>query len=1014
MNSFSSLSNMNLTKKPNVVAGPFKITDIPTCILWLDAKDPYNNSSVPFLEDRIQTWYDKSGGNRNATATFSPTSGTTAVKWTTVNGIPGFYFDKGATSSVNFNGNISITGNTVTVFAVSTYIDNEFGRIVSLTSGNGVNDYNNSSFMRVIKRGVTRSTDTVCYSDSIMPFNSTFVNYCQFNGTNCTVNALVGSSTTSTDVSTASSGNFGISYFAIGSNSNTAELNGKLNGYVHEVVVYNTVLTDSDRRKIEGYLSWKWGLQANQPSSHPYYSNAPTIASPYKFYSYDLNTFTASTTPFAQYNNIINYYGLAIAANRAVITGGAGNTTRLYLSIFNTSTQTWSALQYTNDTNTGYLFVELTKNGARGVTNIDSILYFFSWTGSNYSVCTQILDTTITGYFLYSIALSPNGDILVASADNYIYMSLWNGTNYQIMTQTSITSRNYYFINISNDGNRLVFNSNNGAYLSLWNGTTFGTATQFDTSTGERKGFAFSPDDNVLFNSIINGTVSNNYTFIWNGTTYVNRTSIPTASLPNNNSVYWNLSVVDNGANGLSLYAINVNGRTSLATFYKTNLLINSSIINQKTPSPITYFGNMGTIYCATQLYWTYLEIPINVDIYRNGTKIVPNYADSSLGYFFDMNLTAETTYTYALYAVGGSTAIASVTFKTPVKRTPLTNTYSITPFTQTTSQFMNMAVNHDGNKFMFCNGSNNLYYSVNRGVTISNISVTNPGLAGMCMNWTGTFMYMLINDTTAWYSTNSGTTWTSTTFSALPGGPATYFNCLRCNHIGNRILFYVGSTSTYIYLSTDFGKSFTQKISITQPSSSDAYTLYALPDFSKFIGMCGGNAKYVIGTSTDYGNTFTINSYDTNTNIGNGITTNEFGVAYDPTTSVFYGTTSFANTYYKSPDATGGGTWTPVTTSVKLDATTYTNNVNILYGLYSGVPSLDMSLLAGNIYNGTNWIAYYTLDKGVTWTAIYTATPVLNSNGTGIYFSSGDGSLVLFCARGTSTYGNKFCKWSL
>jgi hypothetical protein len=49
----------------------------------------------------------------------------------------------------------------------------------------------------------------------------------------------------------------------------------KSDAQVAEVIIYNVSLTDLDCRKIEGYLAWKWGLQANLPSGHPYKSAAP-------------------------------------------------------------------------------------------------------------------------------------------------------------------------------------------------------------------------------------------------------------------------------------------------------------------------------------------------------------------------------------------------------------------------------------------------------------------------------------------------------------------------------------------------------------------------------------------------------------------------------------------------------------------------------------------------------------------------------------------------------------------
>jgi hypothetical protein len=36
------------------------------------------------------------------------------------------------------------------------------------------------------------------------------------------------------------------------------------------MIVYTSPLTTSQRQQVEGYLAWKWGLQTNLPSTHPY------------------------------------------------------------------------------------------------------------------------------------------------------------------------------------------------------------------------------------------------------------------------------------------------------------------------------------------------------------------------------------------------------------------------------------------------------------------------------------------------------------------------------------------------------------------------------------------------------------------------------------------------------------------------------------------------------------------------------------------------------------------------
>jgi hypothetical protein len=48
-------------------------------------------------------------------------------------------------------------------------------------------------------------------------------------------------------------------------------------GYIAEVVICDAVLSSTDREKVEGYLAWKWGLESNLPSGHPYENAAPTV-----------------------------------------------------------------------------------------------------------------------------------------------------------------------------------------------------------------------------------------------------------------------------------------------------------------------------------------------------------------------------------------------------------------------------------------------------------------------------------------------------------------------------------------------------------------------------------------------------------------------------------------------------------------------------------------------------------------------------------------------------------------
>ena len=50
---------------------------------------------------------------------------------------------------------------------------------------------------------------------------------------------------------------------------------GQQFGYVSEMVMFSNNLTLSVRQQVEGYLAWKWGIQTNLPSYHPYKNAAP-------------------------------------------------------------------------------------------------------------------------------------------------------------------------------------------------------------------------------------------------------------------------------------------------------------------------------------------------------------------------------------------------------------------------------------------------------------------------------------------------------------------------------------------------------------------------------------------------------------------------------------------------------------------------------------------------------------------------------------------------------------------
>lgn len=47
------------------------------------------------------------------------------------------------------------------------------------------------------------------------------------------------------------------------------------NGALGELIIIDSLVTTEERQLLEGYIAWKWGLEGNLPSNHPYKNSAP-------------------------------------------------------------------------------------------------------------------------------------------------------------------------------------------------------------------------------------------------------------------------------------------------------------------------------------------------------------------------------------------------------------------------------------------------------------------------------------------------------------------------------------------------------------------------------------------------------------------------------------------------------------------------------------------------------------------------------------------------------------------
>jgi hypothetical protein len=240
------------------IAGLWTPAQISTA-LWLDAADA---STLTLNGSTVSQWADKSGNGRNvvqAVASSQPTSNAR-----TLNGL----------NVLDFNSDFLrystpfVTINTPwLVYSVITfdnftsnpvYIGLKGAQITHMgyTVGGNIQVYNDT-------------IGTVALAGSVITANTPALVGVQYDTTNLTGlynGAAQGSPAVTLPADTE--------FFNIGNHSNG--ISNPFDGTIGEIVFIQSAVSLSNRQKLEGYLAWKWGLQANLPAGHPY-KNAPPL-----------------------------------------------------------------------------------------------------------------------------------------------------------------------------------------------------------------------------------------------------------------------------------------------------------------------------------------------------------------------------------------------------------------------------------------------------------------------------------------------------------------------------------------------------------------------------------------------------------------------------------------------------------------------------------------------------------------------------------------------------------------
>lgn len=227
-------------------------------VLWMD---PTDSTTLTLSGSSVTQWRDKSA----SAATFTAVNANPTYNASLINGLP-------ALDLTNASGFISSTTQNLTAslsLAMVIVVKSGIGGWGSFFTHGG-RDLDFAMERNSISSGTTLQFQT---ANDNAGANLTFTTdqVALYLGTMTTGTSRFfsrfGGGTTSTSTGTNSlTLGTGLKTIRIG----RSDVGENCNSFIGEVVYFNRVLSTSERQQVEGYLAWKWGLQASLPSTHPY------------------------------------------------------------------------------------------------------------------------------------------------------------------------------------------------------------------------------------------------------------------------------------------------------------------------------------------------------------------------------------------------------------------------------------------------------------------------------------------------------------------------------------------------------------------------------------------------------------------------------------------------------------------------------------------------------------------------------------------------------------------------
>ena len=267
-------------------------------------------------------------------------------------------------------------------------------------------------------------------------------------------------------------------------------LRGSLYGNICEVIVYNVGLSIAQRQTVEGYLAWKWGLQAQLPATHPFYATMPrphpfykvppTVRQPALYYDVAPGNWARDWQPYLKALAAANATGVSVAATNISVSASGW----------------WG-----------------------GVVASDGNIYFTPYNASNIlklNVSTGVT-TTITGGATYTASgwiggvLGPDGNIYFCplQATNILKLNVATGVTTNITGGATYTSYGWLGGVLGSDGN-IYFTPYGASNILKLNVTTGVTTNITGGATFTAYGWGggvLGPDGNIYFSPINTGNI---------------------------------------------------------------------------------------------------------------------------------------------------------------------------------------------------------------------------------------------------------------------------------------------------------------------------------------------------------------------------------------------------------------------------------------------------------------------------------------------------------------------------